>query len=334
MPELRRDPVSGAWVVIATERALRPKQLSFDRRTPDHRVCPFCAGNEHMTPDAIYERRSSAEGDWTVRVIPNKYPALAPHGALTTRADGLYDWMSGIGAHEVVIESPRHELELDQMTDPELVDVLVAFRERILDLSGDVRLASVIVFKNHGAAAGASIRHSHSQLIATPVIPEVLEREIQRAGIHHQQRGRCLFCDIVAQEQEQEARIVYEFGNAIAICPYAARSPFEVWVLPKVHASHFERAEIDTLADFAHVLRVSLGAIRTALADPPYNFYIHSSPLREPDSPSFHWHLEIIPKVDHLAGFERGTGYSINPTPPEESAEFLRGIIERGEAAQ
>ena len=329
MPELRKDPVVGRWVIIATERVRRPSDFPRRVRPAPPRACPFCPGHEAETPPEVlaYRPDASAAPDgpgWRVRVVPNKFPALRVEGELDRRGEGIYDLMNGVGAHEVIVESPEHEGGIERMPPAALEEVLRAYRSRIADLKRDDRLRSVLVFKNHGAEAGATVDHAHSQLIATPVVPLVVADELHQARAYHGYRERCLFCDILRQETEQRARLVADSGRVVAFAPFAARVPFETWVLPRPHGAAFEHIADDLLHELAGVLGTVLGRLRRVLDDPPYNLVLHSAPFGVGESPSYHWHFEILPKLTGLAGFELGSGFNINPVPPEDAARLLR----------
>jgi UDPglucose--hexose-1-phosphate uridylyltransferase len=236
----------------------------------------------------------------------------------------MFDKMSGIGAHEVIIESPEHTATLPTMTDKQVEDILWAFRERTLDLKKDHRLRYILLFKNHGEPAGASLEHPHSQLIALPVIPKRVKEELDGAKQYYDFKERCVFCDIVRQEAQAGTRLVMETDRFIVIEPYAARFPFETWIVPKRHDSHFEDAGPPDLQNLAWVLRSTLRKLDKTLEKPAYNFLIHTAPAQDPPMPHYHWHIEIMPRLTKVAGFEWGSGFYINPTPPEESAQFLR----------
>ncbi len=328
MPELRKDPVTGRWVIIATDRAKRPGE--FIRQPvppPGARICPYDYGNEHKTPPEILAYRNSGSRDeagWRVRVVPHKFPVLGIEGELSRQGDGMYDKMSGIGAHEVIIESPNHSATLPDLPERQIEEVLWASKERINDLKRDIRFRYIILFKNYGEAAGASLEHGHLQLIALPVIPKRVKEEVDGAKLFYDLKERCIFCDILRQESATGARLVLETDRFVALEPYAPRFPFETWILPKRHESHYEDADAPTLQNLAWVLRSTLRKIDKTLERPAYNLMVHSAPLQDPDLPYYHWHLEIIPRLTKVAGFEWGTGFYINPTPPEESARFLR----------
>jgi UDPglucose--hexose-1-phosphate uridylyltransferase len=323
MPELRRDPIVDRWVIVAPERADRPNALL---RTPpdedDAQGCPFCPGNEGMTPPELLSVR---EGDrWWLRVVPNRYPALRSEERLARRGVGLYDQMAGVGAHEVIIETAEHDRKLHEQPIERVEGILRAAQERMIDLARDVRLRSVVFFKNSGAAAGASLSHPHSQLLALPVVPAQLQAELDAAREHFARKERCIFCDVLAQELRDRTRVVADNDSFVVLSPYAARSPFELMVLPREHRSSFERCTGPELRAFAAVLRTAIAKLDLALEHPAYNFWLHTLPLREPVSDVFHFHLELKPVLALHAGFEWGSGFTINPTPPEEAAAFLR----------
>jgi UDPglucose--hexose-1-phosphate uridylyltransferase len=328
MPELRKDPVVGRWVIIATERVRRPSAFTVLHYPRKGGPCAFCAGREDETPPEILAYRDeSGERDgvgWRVRVVPNKFPALRIEGDLERRGLGIYDLMNGVGAHEVIIESPDHDRDLSALPTSAVAEVLHAYRERIADLKRDDRFRSVLVFKNHGVEAGASLEHPHSQLIATPVVPLVVADELHFARSYHGYRERCLFCDILTQEIEGRARIVAEGTRVVAFAPFAARVPFETWIIPRRHAAAFEQGDDALLADCADILRTVLRKLDRALSDPPFNLLLHSAPFGASDNPSYHWHFEIMPKLTGMAGFELGSGFHINPVPPEDAARMLR----------
>jgi UDPglucose--hexose-1-phosphate uridylyltransferase len=329
MPELRRDPIVGRWVIIATERARRPNHFRRAEEPPGG-LCPFCPGHEDKTPAEVYVWGRPAVppnvAGWQVRVVPNRYPALMIEGQLDREADGIYDRMNGVGAHEVVIETPEHSRDLSELTDAQVTEVLFAFKARVLDLRNDMRFRYILIFKNHGSAAGATLEHTHSQLIALPVTPRQVADEIEGARRHHEHRERCIYCDIVGQERKDRSRLVHENEEFLVFEPWAPRSPFETWIVPRRHESNFEAEPKERLAFAAQALRTTLAKLMTGLGRPAYNFMIHTNPLGDPSSASYHWHIEVVPALTQVAGFEWGSGFHINPVPPEEAAEFLRKI--------
>jgi UDPglucose--hexose-1-phosphate uridylyltransferase len=264
------------------------------------------------------------EPGWRVRVVPNKFPVLGIEGDLNRRGDGLYDKMNGIGAHEVVIETPDHNATLGTMPERQIEEVLWAFRERANDLKKDRRFRYIVMFRNYGEAAGASLEHPHSQLIALPVVPVNIREELEGATRFYEQKERCIFCDIIRQETAPGPRLVSETDRFVVIEPYAARFPFETWILPKAHGSHYEDADAATLQNLAWILRATVRKMEKALERPAYNLIIHTAPLQDPALDSYHWHIELIPRLAKVAGFEWGSGFYINPTPPEEAARVLR----------
>jgi len=331
LPELRKDPITGRWVIIAAERAMRPSDFIRQPAVPSGgRFCPFCPGNESKTPPEVLAYRPGGgrpnESGWTLRVVPNKFPALRVEGDLDRQGEGVYDRMNGVGAHEVVIETPDHMLTLSELSEKQVEDVFWAMRDRIVDLRRDKRLRYIIVFKNHGAAAGATLEHTHSQLIALPVVPKRAQEELDGSRRYFDYRERCIFCDILRQESDSGTRVVLESEHFLAVTPYASRFPFETWILPKRHSSHFEASEIPEVQNLGWMQRAILRKIDKVLEQPAYNLMIHSSPVQEGAMAHYHWHIEIIPKLTNAAGFEWGTGFYINPTPPEEAARFLRDV--------
>lgn len=326
MPEIRIDPVTGRAIIIAAERAKRPRHDGTNEESP----CPFCAGNEQMTPPEVFAYRdpqSSPDAPgWTVRVVPNKYPALDNEGVGASSRRGVYESTAGLGVHEVIIESPEHVVNVGELSEEQLATVLRVYRERMLALSKDERWRSILVYKNQGAPAGATLEHVHSQLIALPEAPEQLRAEIGGARRYYEANGRCLFCEIARQDAEGGARLVAEHERWVTLCPYAARFPFEIWILPKRHAPYFERSSDQNLAELAHCLRDALARLNRVLDHPPFNYLIHSHPLDGAETRHYHWHIEILPKLVQVAGFEWGSGMFINPAAPEDAARLLRQV--------
>lgn len=337
MPELRKDPIVGRWVIIAHERATRPRDFSSE---PQHQAsagpCPFCAGRESETPPEIIayrDRGSPANGPgWRVRVVPNRYPALKVEGTLNKRGEGIYDKMEGVGAHEVIIECPAHEVSLANLPEDNIRDVLWIYRDRLLDLKRDPRLVHGMLFKNVGPAAGASLEHTHSQLIVTPIVPISVWEEMTGALEFYNYRGRCIYCDMIEQELTGQKRVVLETERFTAFCPFASRFPFETWILPKSHSSHFEDLSREEAADLADALGRTLRRIEFALGSPSYNYIIHTAPFDHQALPHYHWHIEIIPRVTRIAGFEWGSGFYINAVPPENAGAYLRDVSARADA--
>jgi UDPglucose--hexose-1-phosphate uridylyltransferase len=328
MPELRKDPVVGRWVIISSERSKRPSDFHPEPVTPRAAICPFCPGHENLTPPEILAGRApdspSDSAGWSYRVVPNKFPALRIEGELEPSGEGLFDRMNGVGAHEVIIETPNHDASLASLSVDEVADVLLAFRERAVDLKKDPRFEYILLFKNHGEAAGASLEHPHCQLIATPIIPIMVREELTGSADYYRRKERCVWCDIVRQERRARHRIILERDGFVVLAPFAPRFPCETWVLPTQHRAAFEESQVEEMRGLAAVLGDFLRRMNTVLHDPAYNFLLHTAPLNEPSLTYFHWHLEIIPKLTRVAGFEWGSGFFINPVPPEDAAAALR----------
>jgi UDPglucose--hexose-1-phosphate uridylyltransferase len=329
LPELRKDPVTGRWVIISTDRQKRPTDFYLERAriiTAEH--CPFCPGHEDMTPPEVRAFRQNGSPPnspgWDLRVVPNLFPALQVEGNLDREGEGLFDRMNGIGAHEVIIETPDHHKTLATMSEPEIERVLWAYRERVADLKQDRRFRYILIFKNHGAPAGATLEHPHSQLIALPIVPDFVREEIEGSRRHYRDKERCVFCDIIRQEVSAGRRVIHENADIVALAPYAPRFPFETWLLPRSHGSRFEDASRQQYESLARMLKTVLTRFDRTLESPAYNMIVHSSPFSEETGDSYHWHVELIPKLTRTAGFEWGTGFYINPTSPEEAARVLR----------
>ena len=340
MAELRRDPIGGQWVIIAAERAARPHDFRVQTPPTEDSFCPFCEGNEDTTPAEVMayrEEDSQPNGPgWRIRVVPNKYPTLSSEGDLGKEGLGVYDRMRGVGRHEIVIECPRHVSTPTDMTEEQVAEVLRAYRDRSINLMKDERFSYLQIFKNVGQAAGASLSHSHSQLMCTPVVPKRMQEEMGNFEKFYSYRGRCPMCDIVQQELSGGERVVRSTENYLCFTPFASRFPFEMWIVPLAHSPHFYTIQQDHVHQLAGLLQDALGALESCLDDPPYNYVLHAAPF--PGRPymdgkldMYHWHLEIIPRVTRLAGFEWGTEFYINPAVPEDCAEHLRRALPGGE---
>jgi UDPglucose--hexose-1-phosphate uridylyltransferase len=337
MPELRHDPIQRRWVIIAPERRRNPNDFSMGVSPPRGESCPFCEGNELQTPHEITAIRRSGranEPGWEVRVIPNKYPVLRIEGDLDRKGIGVYDRMNGIGAHEIIIETPQHSLHLADAPLDRIESVLRIYRERLTDLLRDHRFKYVQIFKNHGAAAGALLPHAHSQIVATPAIPPVLLEEMESARDYYRGKERCLFCDLIQQELESGERIVTAGVQFVALAPYASRFPFEIFIAPRRHRHSFAESDDDLLRHLAVTVKDVLLRVKKCLGDPSFNFLIHTSPNIkampgrfhewEALELDFHWHIELTPRLMQMSGFEWGTGFYINAIAPEEAAKYLR----------
>ncbi len=342
MPELRKDPLIGRWVIIATERVRRP--VDFLTTQDDSSVsedCPFCEGHEALTPKEISAIRSendlTARPGWKVRVVPSIMPLLRIEGKLNRRAKGMYDLMDGIGAHEIIVESPHHIANAAELPVEQFHWVLQSVVARMVDLERDSRFRYALWFKNYGSVAGAGrIAHVRSQIIATPVTPKRVKEELVGARRYFEEKERCLLCDLLIQERELGERIVMESAHMVVLCPFASRFPFEIWIFPKRHSCDFASIPSEEQKDLANVLKQVLLRLKSALNDPPYNYLLHTAPFRHHNGKvghwktieaDYHWHIELIPRLSRLAGFEWGSGFYINPTPPEESAKYLRELV-------
>ena len=338
MPELRKDPIMGRWVIIATERGKRPNDYSVPApEVIDPAKNPFAEGNEHLTPPEIFafrDPRSKPNGPgWQVRVVPNKFPALRIEGDLEKEGQGMYDKMNGVGAHEVIIETPNPNIVLEEQPVEGVARVLEAYKIRMQDLLRDPRLRYILLFKNFGRQAGASLPHPHSQLIATPITPKHVKEKLAGAMQYYAFKDRSIFEDVLRQEIREGTRLVYENAGFVAFCPYAARFPFEMMILPRRQSAYYADIHPDELVLLADVLKVALQKLSKALNQPQYNFIIHTAPARYTHhgywttiDQDYRWHIEILPRLTLIAGFETGTGFYINPTPPEEAAKYLREL--------
>ncbi|MDN5337549.1 MAG: UDPglucose--hexose-phosphate uridylyltransferase [Thermotogaceae bacterium] len=330
MPELRKDPVIKRWVIIATERAKRPKDFAQQEEEIKSTFCPFDYGNEHLTPPEVLAFRpadtESNTPGWWIRVVPNKFPALDPNSNLKRYGQGMYDAMSGFGAHEVVIETPDHNTTLALLPTKQVEEIVWAYRHRYNELSKDPRVKYILIFRNHKKDAGASLAHPHSQIIATPIVPKRAHEELNGSKEYYEYKERCVFCDMIDQEKADDKRIVEENDDFISFEPFAARFPFETWILPKAHQNNFSDITEEQVKEFAHILKNTLLRIYKALDNPPYNFMLHTSPTSNDGKLYYHWHLEIVPRLTKVAGFEWGSGFYINPVPPEDAAKYLREV--------
>lgn len=337
MPELRKDPIIGRWVIIATERAKRPDQFkSESQEGPPEKPCPFCEGQESQTPPEIYALRpkhTPANGPgWELRVVSSIAPFLKIEGDLERRGKGLFDLMSGIGAHEVIVETNQHIANISDLSEEQIAKVITCYVDRIVDLGKDNRFKYVLVFKNYGwIAGGGRTKHARSQLIATPVTPKRVKEELVGAHKYYEYHERCVFCDLIKQELASKDRLILDIDGFIAITPFAPRFPFEVWILPKKHSCDFVNLEMGLRLDLARLIKKVLLKLKKGLNDPPYNYILHTAPFRRAKvgywksiDYDYHWHIEIMPRLTRVAGFEWGTGFYICPLPPEDAAKFLR----------
>jgi len=335
MPELRQNPATKEWVVIATERAKRPEDFPKIPPPPEDPNaidrCPFCEGHEKMTPAEVFAYRSYGthpnEPGWWIRIVPNMFPALVPEGNLERfEKENFFRYMEGIGHHEVLIEHPHHNYSIATMEQKQVEEIFLAYRDRYISLCADPRFEMVLIFKNHGAGAGTSVRHPHSQIIATAITPQHLRHRLEEAMRYYDDNGKCLYCVMIEKERNAKERVLLETDNFIAFCPFASKSPFETWIIPKRHDACFNSVTVDDSKELAYVSRMILKKLHVSLNDPDYNYVIYSSPCREKASDYFHWHIQLVPRISAVAGFELGSGIFINTAIPEESAKFLREV--------
>jgi len=328
--ELRQDIVTGDWVVIATGRAKRPEdfaniEYSIHKLDSDTENCLFCdpvkSGQEKDT--LIYSRD---DGDWTLRVFPNKYPAFSRGRVPKSLSEGPYFGMTGTGYHEIIV-TRDHFNHLPDLTDIEVAEVLDAFQDRYLDLMNRKSVNYITIFHNYGKEAGASIAHPHSQLIAIPVISPYIRQELKGAELYYRSNKKCAYCMMAEYESKKRTRIVFENEKFIAHCPFSSRSAFEIWVMPKKHNPYFERITNEDKLELGEALKNALLAIKRTANNPPYNFYIHTSPCDGKDYPHYHWHIEILPHTSTWAGFELETGIEISMIEPEKAAKALRDSL-------
>jgi len=329
MPELRQDIVTGEWVVIAADRALRPTDFSKVRAAePEKGDCPFDHGRETMTPlEVVAIRPDDTEPDspgWQVRVVPNKFPAFAA-GERVEESSSMFPRRPADGSHEVIIHTPDHDKNLTTMSVEEVALVLEVYRDRYRANSGNPDIRYIHIIVNHGRESGASLEHSHSQLFGVPLVPVLVQQELAGASRYHGSKGECVFCRIVREELESGVRVVSQTDGFVALAPFAPRLPFEVWLIPRLHQESFEMISDGRLEDFAKILRDVLGRYRDKFDDPPYNYYIHTAPCDGSDYGYYHWHLEMFPKLTTLGSFELGTSMMINIATPEHTAKYLGG---------
>jgi UDPglucose--hexose-1-phosphate uridylyltransferase len=336
MSEFRQDPVTKQWVIIATERAKRPHDFAKTNPPPllpaYKEDCPFCPGNEHLTPPETlaYRRGGWANGPgWWVRAVPNKFSAVSPTGSLTRREEeGLFRKMDGVGQHEVIIESPQHNLSIPFMEDRQVEEIVLAYRERYLALREETRFKVIIIFKNHGRAAGTSLEHPHSQLVAMPIVPLTIRYRFEKAAGHYDNTGTCIYCDILREGLRTPTRVVMETEDYVVFHPFAPRAPFETWIVPKEHQASFASISLDQSKKFAKVLKQTLGKFYRGLGNPDFNYILQTAPIKDEHEDYFHWHLQVLPRLVTPAGFELGTGMFINIALPEETAAFMRNLAD------
>jgi len=331
MPELRQNIASKEWVIIATERAKRPEDLVQPRRplTEDRpkwdKDCPFCPGNEEIDLEIM---RIPERGPWQLRAVCNKYPALRLEGERMRTFEGVHRQITGVGYHEVLVESPLHNTCPALESAVEVSLMLEAFKIRGREIAHDPRIEQIIYFKNHGERAGTSLAHPHTQLIGLPIVPYSIRARTEEARRYFDDTGRCVFCHMLSDELRDGKRLVTKSKFFVAFIPYAALSPFHIWILPRRHESDFLNVTAHELADLGHLMRRVLRKLYVGLRDPDYNYVLRSAPLHDLGAEYLHWYVTIVPRVTRSAGFELGSGMFINQALPEASAAFLRGVDE------
>jgi UDPglucose--hexose-1-phosphate uridylyltransferase len=327
MPEFRQNRATKEWVIIAPGRGKRPSDFAKERvkrpAPPSYRQdCPFCPGNEKMTPEPVYMIPN--DGAWKMRVVPNKFAALQPDLGVTRTYEGNFLAAKGFGIAEVVIEAPEHNKNIPAMGIEEMARIINAYRQRHQEISKNERINLVTIFRNYGPLAGTSLEHPHSQIIATPIVPPHVRYPIEQSILHYDKYGTCVYCDTLDDELHQKERIIIESDNFVAFCPWAARTPFESRIYPKRHMASFVSINNDEIDELAWVLQRLISKISKCLDDPDYNYVIRSSPVGEENARYLHWYIVMIPKITTPAGFEIGSGIYINSVAPEDSARFLR----------
>ena len=328
-PQWRRDPIVGRWVIVAPERAARPapKPSAAPGLVGAGDDCPFCVGHEDRTPDEIAAWRDPGlcgPGNWRVRVVPNRYPAVRSGGEVEGRHHGLHEQCTGVGIHEVIVDCPHHRVSMADEPIEQFRALFHIYRDRLAALSHDTRLQYGVLFKNVGVAGGASLQHPHSQLVGVPMVPFSITEELHGSRRYWHAHGRCVWCALIEQEEWQGERIICATPHIIAFAPFASRVPFEICILPRRHGSHFERLGSVELDELASVFKTVLMRLERATEGVGYNYLLHTAPFHGHDGHDFHWHWEIVPRLTTMAGFEWGTGQTINPLPPEQAAAILR----------
>ena len=328
MSELRQDPTTREWVIIAPERAKRPQQVTKKRRVDDlpnwDGSCPFCPGNESQTPSEVL-RLPLAGQNWQVRVVPNRFAALIPDGSITRRDDGrFFHKMDGIGAHEVIIETPSHNIPMALKSYEQVQKVLIAYQERYNTLKKNKQFKFISIFKNHGQASGTSLIHPHSQLVATPVLAPYYRRRLDVAVGYFADVGKCLYCDLLAEELNKGERIVAQTKEFVVLHPYASRAPWETWIIPKRHYASFGLFPDEHFTELARVLKDTLLCLYRGLDNPAFNYMVNTTITEDEENPYYHWHIRIVPRLNLIAGFEMGSGIYISTALPEETAGLMQ----------
>lgn len=334
--EIRQNKATNQWVIFAPSRRRRPHDFARPAEEtaplPAHDPnCPFCPGNEAKLTPVVWQLPAEAPPGWRTRVAPNKFAALAPSGTVARRQEGIYLAMDGYGRHEVIIEHPRHDRNMALMTEDEVGAVVETYHRRYLELMDRRRTMLTIIFRNHGRGAGASLIHPHSQLITLGMAPNHVRNREMEAQRYFDHLGKCVYCEILAFELKEGVRIVAENESFAAFAPFAAEVPFEIWIMPKRHMADFGLIADREKADLAGMLRIVTGRLYRRLNDPDYNYVVHSAARYRAREPQLHWYVQLQPRLTTRAGFEIGSGVSINPSLPEADAAFLRQAAETPE---
>ncbi|MCX8093056.1 MAG: galactose-1-phosphate uridylyltransferase [Candidatus Goldbacteria bacterium] len=327
MSEIRRDPITNRWIITLDDKYFNPSSVSsipIDLPQID-KNCPFCPGNDSKISKVIFELKDKNDG-WKIKVIPNNRPYLMVEKQLKKQGRGIFDVISGTGANEVIIENPLHNIDIDKLDIQSISDIIKTYINRTLDLKKDIRFEYIFIFKNRGPDAGGTLFHPYSQLIALPVIPKRISEEIESSLKYFELKNRCIFCDIIDNELLNNERVVKETENYVVITPFASRVAFELCILPKFHSTHFYNLNEQQISELSTVLKDVIYRLNKSLNNPSYNYMIHTAPVKSEEIPYYHWHIEIMPRIKRTEGFEWGTGFYINPTLPEDVAEYLRKI--------
>ena len=327
MSEYRHDLLHDRWVIIGNDRASRPQEFEEQVVRRRGQRCPFCPGSEDQTPVALAVYKQPGQAHWGVRVVPNKYPAVEPLSQVNGSArtgELLFDSRPAAGQHEVIIESPRHVVSLSELTDEECALVFAAYQDRLAACRREAQLRYVQIFKNVGAAGGATIEHSHSQLLALPHVPTHVQGELENCRRYAQQNGRPLLAAVLEAELLRGDRIVAESDQFVALCPWASRFPYEVWIVPRQGQSDFSAASPAQVWQAAAMTRDLIGRIERTLGNVGYNYLLHTQPFDTSRYDHYHWHIELFPRITKVAGFEWSTGVFINTVAPEAAAAALR----------
>jgi len=330
MSEIRQNIVTKDWVIIATERAQRPDYFKKEEKPntmlPEfENSCPFCPGNElNMSPEETL--RIDKNNRWQVRIIPNKFPALSRVGERIRTVEGTKTKLTAVGLHEVVIETPIHNMTIANLSQEDFRNIIESYRLRYNQMMEDKRVEMIIIFKNHGEAAGTSLLHPHSQIVATPVVPSQVRERFNNAQKYFDDNFECVYCKILAEELKEGSRVFFETKHFVAFIPYAALSPFYSWIYPKRHYSCFGDITDEEVSDLGIMLQTTLKKYYVGLNDPDYNYVIRSAPTDSNNLDYFHWYISVIPRITKTAGFELGSGMYINPSLPENDAKFLKEI--------